>query len=246
MSTIDQTGEPRPDPSSGRTGLDTHARRSARRIGSLPRRTVTIAGLALALLIFGFAMFATSAMRETAPTTELADGIVVLTGGDNRIKEGGRLLREGRGQRLLISGVNPMASREDLMRLTGLEPRLYDCCVDIGYTARDTIGNARETKAWVADRHLSSLLVVTSAAHSPRAMTVFEIAVPEAKLIANPVAMRHGKSRAWWLEAETRRALMIEYLKFLPAAGLRAAMMLIPTTLSPTATAGPGQTPARS
>ena len=49
--------------------------------------------------------------------------------------------------RLLISGVNRMTTREDLYRKSGLTPALFACCVDIGYDAHDTSGNAEETKA---------------------------------------------------------------------------------------------------
>jgi uncharacterized SAM-binding protein YcdF (DUF218 family) len=220
--------------------------RAALRTGDLFRWTITGAAAALSLFIVGFAVFASNAMRETAPTTAVADGIVVLTGGDHRIHEGGRLLREGRGRRLLISGVNPLASRDDLIRLTGLEAPLFDCCVDIGYTARDTIGNAREAQTWVADRHLSSLLVVTSSSHTPRAMTVLAIALPTTVLVPNPVATKSHKRRAWWLQAETRRTLLIEYMKFLPAAALRAAMFLVPSSAPSTATASPVAPVARS
>ena len=79
-----------------------------------------------------------------------ADGIVVLTGGEHRLSEAARLLAEGRGKRLLISGANRMATREDLHRKSGLAPALFDCCVDIGYDALTTSGNAQETKAWAS------------------------------------------------------------------------------------------------
>ena len=44
------------------------------------------------------------------------DGIVVLTGGEHRLSEAARLLAEGRGRRLLISGANRQATRQDLYR----------------------------------------------------------------------------------------------------------------------------------
>ena len=39
----------------------------------------------------------------------------------------------------------------DIYRKSGLSPELFECCVDVGYAAHDTTGNAEETKAW-ADR----------------------------------------------------------------------------------------------
>ncbi|MFX8641194.1 hypothetical protein ABTM21_20265, partial [Acinetobacter baumannii] len=77
------------------------------------RITVTVLGLCFAGLMFGFALFAVSVMRERPPVDALADGIIVLTGGDHRIQEGGRLLAQHRASRMLISGVNAKTSRDD-------------------------------------------------------------------------------------------------------------------------------------
>ncbi len=90
----------------------------------------------------GFVVFASSVDRYAASVNGQADGIVVLTGGEHRLVEAARLLAEGRGNRLLISGANPIATREDLHRKSGLAPALFECCVDIGYAAHTTSGNA--------------------------------------------------------------------------------------------------------
>ena len=54
---------------------------------------------------------------ETAPARD-ADGIVALTGGPFRINDALELLAAGRGQRLLITGVNPV-TRPTLNPRTG-------------------------------------------------------------------------------------------------------------------------------
>ena len=115
---------------------------------SIARALVVIAALAAAALAFGFVMFATSIMRGPLGGGQSADGIVVLTGGDNRIVEGARLLKEGRGKRLLISGVNRITRREDVEAVTGLDHKAFTCCVDLGYEALDTVGNADEARTW--------------------------------------------------------------------------------------------------
>jgi hypothetical protein len=69
----------------------------------------------------------------------------VLTGGSARVETGVELLMAGKGRRLLISGVNPMARVEDLRRATGGDRDLFACCVDIDHAALDTIGNAEES-----------------------------------------------------------------------------------------------------
>src|SRR5262249_31390039 len=46
-----------------------------------------------------------------------ADGIVTLTGGGERIVAAMTLLRDNKGARLLISGVHPDTTRDDLKKL---------------------------------------------------------------------------------------------------------------------------------
>ena len=94
------------------------------------------------LFACGFVLFAAAAMRAPSTGAPKADGIVVLTGGEHRLSEAARLLAEGRGKRLLISGANRMATREDLQRKSGLPISLFECCVDVGYDAHTTSGNA--------------------------------------------------------------------------------------------------------
>ena len=54
-----------------------------------------------------------------APLNPRAEGIVVLTGGTSRIDEALQLLAEGRATRLLISGVNPLVTRDTLALTVG-------------------------------------------------------------------------------------------------------------------------------
>src|SRR3977135_1393623 len=123
------------------------------------------AGIAVFAFLGGFVIFASAIPRHVAASGARADGIVVLTGGEHRLSEAARLLAEGRGKRLLITGANRMATREDLHRKSGLAPALFDCCVDIGYDALTTSGNAQETKAWARDRRFTRLILVTSSSH---------------------------------------------------------------------------------
>jgi uncharacterized SAM-binding protein YcdF (DUF218 family) len=106
------------------------------------------------VFLAGFVVFASGVAKSTPAFVEHADGIVVLTGGSHRLPEAARLLADGRGNRLLISGANRMTSREDLHRKSGISREMFECCVDIGYEAQDTPGNADETMQWVTDKGL--------------------------------------------------------------------------------------------
>jgi uncharacterized SAM-binding protein YcdF (DUF218 family) len=195
----------------------------------LKQTIIWTAGVALWLLALGFTIFATVAMRDPVSDDARADGIVVLTGGKTRISEGARLLGEGRGGRLLISGVNPHTRRTSLQRLSGLGDREFDCCVDLGYAAQDTIGNALETRAWAQSRNYDSLIIVTANYHMPRSLAELARVMPEMRLIPHAVGSIHLRRTAWWLDSAATRLLLAEYLKFLPA----AARLAVARVLSP-------------
>lgn len=176
--------------------------------------------------LVGFLWFAETVTRPpVAPRG--ADGIVVLTGGHQRITEAGRLLADGRGRRLLVSGVNRHTTGEEIRRLAALEPRLFECCVDLGYEALDTAGNAEEAGAWAAAHRYTSLIVVTSDYHMPRSMAELARVMPGVGLIPHPVRTRQLGEDGWWTSAGALRILAPEYLKFLPSAARLAAARVL-------------------
>lgn len=172
------------------------------------------ASLALAWLA-GFAWFVHGALRTgSLPGAARADGIVVLTGGADRIATGMRLLRQGRGRALLISGVGHGAELGTLLRGTGIDPTPLAARVTLGRAATSTTGNADETAAWVAAQNLRSLLVVTAGYHMQRALTELQRSVPDVRLIPVPVlppALRGPGNLS------TLRLLAGEYTKLIAA-----------------------------
>jgi uncharacterized SAM-binding protein YcdF (DUF218 family) len=184
---------------------------------------IILGGLAFCALVFGFMLFASHVMREPAWNAPRADAIVVLTGGDQRIEEAARLLAEGRGRRLLVSGVNRRNTKDDMRRLIGLKTALFECCVDLGYNAQDTIGNASETRRWAQDWQYSRLIIVTASYHMPRSMIELSRQVPDVEFIPHPVLPRQIRGGPWWLNMPLMRLLLAEYAKFLPAAAKLAA-----------------------
>jgi len=165
------------------------------------------------------------AARIAAPaqTPGPADGIVVLTGGTERLEFAVRLLLDGKASRLLLSGVGPETSKDDLRRLVA-EPlaqageageTLFDCCVDIDRRALDTVGNAEETARWVSDRGLRSLIIVTANYHMPRSLIELRRTLPDTQLIAQPVFPGRVDVQRWWLKPGTFRLVVSEYGKYL-------------------------------
>ncbi len=156
------------------------------------RWTRRIAGGVLAVAILavflGYITFARN-VASYAPAPHLqADGIVVLTGGDARLREALALLDDDRAERLLITGVHPDVDARTLARQWPERGDLFSCCVDLDYRALDTSGNAAETRRWVARTGYTSLIVVTSDYHMPRSLLELSSVLPDIELLPHPVS----------------------------------------------------------
>jgi uncharacterized SAM-binding protein YcdF (DUF218 family) len=182
------------------------------------RRICILLSLAVAGFIGGFIAFAVSTTTTLEPQEQKADAIVVVTGGEDRISAALSLLRQGSGRRLLISGVNPRTSAAAIRDHTGERRQLFECCVDIGREASDTIGNAEEARDWAAAHGYRTLIVVTSSYHMPRTLTEFARAMPDTGLVPHPVVSRHMRDRSWWQHPASLRLLASEYVKFIASA----------------------------
>lgn len=155
-----------------------------------------------------------------------ANGIAVLTGGSERIKEAIDLLARGKAQRLLISGVYRDTTKAQLEKLTGTSAQYFECCVDLDHKSRNTIDNATAIGTWAAEHHYHSIIVVTSNYHMPRALAELSRAAPRLDLIPYPVIDKNLRLGHWWLHPGTSRLLLSEYLKYLPALARLSATRL--------------------
>ena len=150
-----------------------------------------------------------------SPLDRNADGIVVLTGGTSRVTDALELLAAGSGKRLLITGVNPGTTNGDIARQTVDYGRLLNCCVDLDYSALNTLGNAVQTRHWALEHDFNSLIIVTSAYHMPRALAEIAHQLPDVALIPFPVVSDRLRIEPWWSNSETTKLVLSEYLKYL-------------------------------
>ena len=188
--------------------------------------------LLLVILIWGVGLVAFAgrvAQSTPAPEPAQADGVVALTGAsDARITAAMKLMEAGKGRRMLISGVNQKASRADIRGVAKATRRLYDCCVDLGFQALDTVGNARETARWARRHDYHSLIVVTSDFHMPRAMLELRAALPDVSLTPYPVRSNDLNARRWWRTQEGARRMTLEYCKYLAILARESLLSLGP------------------
>jgi uncharacterized SAM-binding protein YcdF (DUF218 family) len=200
----------------------------------------TLAALLVIGLIWVSGLFAFAGrVQQSTPTPPpaAADGIVALTGANSneRIAAGVDLLSQRLGRRVLVSGVNREVTRDQLRAATGAVRRLYDCCVDLGFTAVDTVGNARETADWAKSMRFSSLTIVTSDYHMPRAMLELRAVLrpPQVTLQSYAVPTPTLRIRHWWKSPHAARLMVVEYSKYLAILGREAVLGLGPRAAPP-------------
>ena len=126
-----------------------------------------VLSLIVLLWALGFAIFA---IDLPGPAGERrTDAIIVLTGGENRIERGIDLLEAGQADRLLVSGVNRTVRPIELAEEIGKPEALFDCCIDLGQDAVDTRSNGTEAARWMRENRFTSVRLVTTDWHMPRA-----------------------------------------------------------------------------
>jgi uncharacterized SAM-binding protein YcdF (DUF218 family) len=166
---------------------------------------------------FGFIAFLSQLRGAEEKPARTADGIVVLTGGSSRVSDAMELLAAGYGKRLLISGVHPTNDVNDISRTLPDNHRLLNCCVDLDRSAINTRSNAAETRRWARERGFTSLIVVTSNYHMPRAIVELSHAMPDVTLVPFAVVGDKWRDEPWWTSGATLRLLLSEYAKYVAA-----------------------------
>jgi uncharacterized SAM-binding protein YcdF (DUF218 family) len=202
-------------------------------------RAMIVAALAIIFVAaaIGFIGFLSQLRGAETKPARTADGIVVLTGGSSRVSDAMELLADGYGKRLLISGVHPTSAASDISRSLSENQSLLSCCVDLDHSAINTRSNAAETRRWARERGFTSLVVVTSNYHMPRAIVELSHAMPDITLIPFAVVGDKWRDEPWWASGATLRLLLSEYVKYV-AAELRvrladAGLDLMPDAAEP-------------
>lgn len=182
---------------------------------------LTLIGVCLCW-VAGFAAFVSEIPSSRNESAVSADAIVVLTGGKGRLEAGLQLLVDGKAEILFVSGVASKSRLVDLLstvpeKLRARVMALPPARIDLGRSAENTIGNADETKEWLARNHLKSVILVTANYHMPRALLEFSEVMPHISMTPFPVFPENFSLKEWWKEPDARERILSEYHKYLAA-----------------------------
>jgi uncharacterized SAM-binding protein YcdF (DUF218 family) len=187
--------------------------RFRRRRFTLVRRLFKFGLLLGGLWLAGFFAF-TGWVFSAAPPSPIphADGIVALTGGDDRVGAALALLAAQDAPLLLISGAGRGTYLGDFTQDDSSAATRYASEITLGHNASTTHTNASETAYWAQTHHMKSLIIVTADYHMPRALLEIQTALPAVKLIAAPV---RPPAMDDLLSPPTLKLLAVEYSKYL-------------------------------
>lgn len=172
----------------------------------------------IVVLAIGFFIFSEKVSNMFPPADlQPADGIIVLTGGKARLDVAIELLKEKKGQRLLISGVHPTTNKKALQRVTIANEALLNCCIDLDRSALNTIGNATESAQWIRTHNYKRVIVVTNNYHMPRSILELSRLMDNVEFIPYPVVNSDLRNTNWVIQGDIIRVLVTEYIKYLGA-----------------------------
>ena len=185
-----------------------------------------LAVLAAVILAFGFGIFLIILPTPKLAMDVSASAIVVVTGGKGRIETALALLESARAPQLFVSGVGPNVTVRDLVRTAGGMRRseLLECCISLGHQATNTFENGMETAAWLHERKITDIILVSSNYHLPRAQLELAMAAPEVKI--TPFVTDTKTTARWWEQRSTVELMLGEYLKTLWVAARYAPRFL--------------------
>ena len=149
------------------------------------------------------------------------DLIVVVTGGQGRLKKALEFFEEGKGEYLLISGVGDNVGLNDILEANAYSqlPEILRTRIILGSLSRSTTENAKEIKTLIGKHDFASILFVTSAYHLPRASRLLKRELerwPESQgvqLFFHSVDSPNYSLESWWKSFTGWRIFLSEYFK---------------------------------
>lgn len=181
--------------------------------------------LALAIglpIAFDLGFFAARLLPEPKSPAEVGavDLVVVLTGGQGRLREALQFLSSGKGKYLFISGTEPGATLSDILKANHIDAPGEELRqrILLGDASRSTHENAVEIRRFLQKVNAHTVLLVTSNYHMRRAMELLKEEFSEpppvpAYVVGYPVESPNFAPGSWWRTFTGWQILISEYVK---------------------------------
>lgn len=181
------------------------------------RITLTVFAV-IGIWAYGLNYYVNNLPSKPNEDQSMTDGIVIFTGGAMRLGAAIELLNQDKAERMMISGVGGGASLDVLLMLSGKLPdNIVELKkrIDVGYEAKSTRGNAVEVEKWVQEHKYKTIRLVTANYHMPRSYFELSNAMPDVKIIENPVFPEDIQFENWWTRGVTKKIMFSEYNKYI-------------------------------
>lgn len=172
--------------------------------------------LLLTAFLLGFAMFTFTLPTPADNAMQKTDAVIVLTGGEQRVAEGLKMLANSDAQHLLVSGVHPSVKINELLAVHHYPQNLSNY-ITLGHNAIDTYGNALEAAQWVSTQNYNAICLITSDYHMPRALLFFRHLMPNVVILPHVVQPEVLQDARWWQRGDAVRLLARAYVDYLLA-----------------------------
>ena len=137
-------------------------------------------------------------LRDPGPPARPADAIFVLSGGEGRIQEGYRAWSGGAARELYILGAGRRVPVARIVPEVSRIPAEALSRIHVEGWSENTLENAFSAKSAVGEGKYSSVILVTSDYHIPRAYLAFRKVLPkDVSLSAIRVRPEGGAGASW-------------------------------------------------
>jgi uncharacterized SAM-binding protein YcdF (DUF218 family) len=165
------------------------------------------------------AWFVNAMPEQNISAAQKTEALVVLTGGQDRVERGFQALADGNAPVLFISGVGEGVTVRELLLAHAsadvrkkIEMRRAEIVLD--HVARTTVSNADQASEFIRTRGITSIRLITASYHMKRSLREFTTAIPEVRVIADPVFPTGFRRDEWWQHENTRRLVFSEFYKY--------------------------------
>ena len=151
-------------------------------------------------------------IHSVCSTDDMAEAVVVLTGGKGRVEAGLDLLEKGRGNSLIITGVHEDSSLDAIF--TNKIAKHLRGRIILEKKAKSTYENAIEVRRILDSTNRRSMILITSGYHMVRARYIFSRVMPKGiKVSTYAVATSNFDEERWW-DGKGLGLVVLEFVKY--------------------------------